>query len=110
MAVARSCFLTSPKRAENFDLIITDDSPDLRLDSTIWPLVECRIRPAGAGYEDRRNQVQIEVSDSVYRGALFQELMRRTSKGGWFVDRSFRDPNTIKAAGFLANLAARQTP
>ena len=94
----------------DFDLIITDDSPDLRLDSTLWPLVECRIRPAGAGYEDRRNQVQIEVSNSVYRGALFQELMRRTSKGGWFVDRSFRDPNTIKAAGFLANLAARQTP
>jgi hypothetical protein len=93
----------------DFDLILTDDSPDLRLDSTLWQFVECRIRPAGAGYEDRRDQVQIEVSHSVYRGALFQELMRRTSKAGWYVDRSFRDPNTLKAAAFLANLAAGQT-
>jgi hypothetical protein len=93
----------------DFDLILTDDSPDLRLDSTLWPFVECRIRPSGVGYEDRRDQVQIELSDSVYRGPLFQELMRRTSKGGWYVDRSFRDPNTLKAAAFLANLAAGNT-
>ncbi|PDQ20096.1 hypothetical protein CN311_16000 [Mesorhizobium sanjuanii] len=92
----------------DFDLILTDDSPDLRLDPTLWPLVECRIRPAGTGYEDRRDQVQIEVSSNVFRGALFQELMRRTSKGGWYIDRSFRDANTQKAAAFLANLAAGQ--
>jgi len=48
------------------------------------------------------------VSDNVYRAGLFQELMRRTPKGGWFVDRSFRDMNTQKAAAFLANLAAGQ--
>ena len=94
----------------DFDLILHDDSPDLRLNPGLWPLIECRIRPKGPGYEDRRDQVQVEVSDTVYRGSLFQDLMRTTANGGWFVDRSFKDTNTLRAAAFLANLAAGQTP
>lgn len=88
----------------DFDLILTDDSPDLRLNFGLWPLVRCQIRPAGPGYEDRLDFVQLQVSEQVFQGPVFQDLLRDTGPGGFCVDRAFWDVNTPKAAAFLANL------
>lgn len=90
----------------DFDLILTDDSPDLRLNFGLWPLVRCQIRPSGAGYEDRHDIVQIQVSEQVFQGPIFQDLLRDTPSGGFCIDRAFWDVNTPKAAAFLANLAS----
>ncbi len=89
----------------DFDLILTDDSPDLRLNFGLWPLVRCQIRYPGAGYEDRHDIVQIQVSEQVFQGPTFQDLLRDTPAGGFCIDRAFWDVNTPKAAAFLANLA-----
>jgi hypothetical protein len=88
----------------DFDLILSDDSPDLRLDPGLWPQLACRIRPPEQGWEDRRDLVQIQVDGNVFTGDVFQALLRNTLPGGWHVDRAFRDVNTGKAASFLANL------
>lgn len=90
----------------DFDLILTDDSPDLRLNFGLWPLVRCQIRPPSAGYEDRHDLVQIQVTEQVFQGAVFQDLLRDTAAGGFCIDRAFWDVNTPKAAAFLANLAS----
>jgi hypothetical protein len=90
----------------DFDLIVTNDSPDLRLNFGLWPLVRCQIRPSGAGYEDRHDIVQIQVSEQVFQGPIFQDLIRDTPAGGFCIDRAFWDVNTPKAAAFLANLAS----
>lgn len=89
----------------DFDLILTDDSPDLRLDPTTWPGLTCRIKPAGEDWEDRRDLLQVQVDGQVFSGNLFQQLLQRTGAGSWHLDRSFNDVNTAKAAAFLANLA-----
>jgi hypothetical protein len=88
----------------DFDLILTNDSPDLRLNFGLWPLVRCEIRPRGPGYEDRFDIVQVQVTEQVFQGAVFQDLLRDGGPGGFFVDRAFWDVNTPKAAAFLANL------
>lgn len=89
----------------DFDLIVTDDSPDLRLDPSLWPGLACRIRPPGEGFEDRRDLLQAQMVGTNFRGDLFQDLLRRTPSGGWYIDRGFSDVNSPKAAAFLANLA-----
>lgn len=94
----------------DFDLILHDDSPDLRLNPGLWSQIECRIRPKSAGYEERRDQLQVQVSDAVFRSPIFQDLMRTTSPGGWCVDGAFKDINAPRAVAFLANLAQGTAP
>ena len=91
----------------DFDLILTDDSPDLRLDPSVWPALACRIRPPGDGFEDRRNLLQVQMDGRVFHADLFQEVLRRTSTDGWHIDHAFNDVNSPKAAAFLTNLARR---
>lgn len=94
----------------DLDLILHDDSPDLRLNPGLWSQIECRIRQKSAGFEDRRDQLQVEVSDAVFRTAIFQDLMRTTSPGGWCVDSAFKDINAPRAVAFLTNLAQGSAP
>lgn len=89
----------------DFDLILTDDSPDLRLDQTVWQHLACRIRPPGKGWEDRRDLLQVQVSGNVFKSDVFQSLLRRTGAADWYVDHGFSDVNTARVAGFLQNLA-----
>src|SRR3546814_3704151 len=39
----------------DFDLIVSDDSPDLRLNPRMWPTLACRIRPPDEGWEHQRH-------------------------------------------------------
>lgn len=91
----------------DFDLILTDDSPDLRLDPSLWPGLACRIRPPGDGFEDRRDLLQVQMERRVFHADLFQELLRRTPTDDWHIDHAFNDVNSPKAAAFLAHLARR---
>ena len=81
-------------------LIFTDNSPDLRLNPQIWPLLECKLR-----FGDVPGYAFIDLSASNFRSAFFEQMMRRTGEGPWFVDRSFVDFNTGRIAGFLKYLA-----
>ena len=94
----------------DLDLILSDDDPDLRLDPSVWPGLSCRIRPPGAGWEHRRDALQVEVSRAAFNGALLQSLLRRTGEGGWYVDKAFMDLNTARCAAFLNNLARGTNP
>ena len=88
-------------------LILTDDSPDLRLDPSIWSAFYCQIRTPDDGFRDRRDILQVQVWGQVYNAPTFQELKRRIGReeGAWYIDRSFNDVNSAKAAAFLVNLA-----
>src|SRR5262249_30069027 len=63
---------------DDFDLILTDDAPDLRLNPSLWPALRCRIKPPGEEFDHRRDFVQIQVETSIFQSELFQELIRRT--------------------------------
>lgn len=90
----------------DIDLILTDDTPDLRLDPALWRRLACQIRPADDAFRDRRDLLQVQVWGKVFEGPDFQALLRRIGKEpGWYIDRGFNDVNTAKAAAFLSNLA-----
>lgn len=89
----------------DFNLILTNDAPDLRLDPGMWAALRCQIRAPGEGFEHRRDLVQVSMKRSDFDGAVVQELLRITGDGGWFIDQCFGDVNTDKAARFLSGLA-----
>jgi len=94
----------------DFRLILTDDSPDLRLDPQSWNLVECRLKPPTDEDPLRPDVVKLLMDREVYDGDLFQQLLRDTAEGGWCLDRPFHDVNTEKAARFLRHLAGSVEP
>ena len=44
------------------------------------------------------------MSADVYEGAEFDRLLRECGDGGWYLDRTFKDFTTQRAADFLAYL------
>jgi hypothetical protein len=102
--VSQSCELGPGE----FNLILTNDSPDLRLNPAMWGAVGCQIRPPNDGYESRRDLVLAAVPRNVFNAPTMQELLRTTGNGGWYIDQRFGDVNTAKAAAFLGDLAGAQ--
>lgn len=92
----------------SFDLILTDDDPDLRLGPSNWPTVRCSILPPSDNYPHRPDRVAVRMDARVYRSAAFDALLRRTPPRGWFIDEAFGDVNTARAVAFLSNLARAQ--
>jgi hypothetical protein len=90
----------------DFMLILTGDDPDLRLDPTNWPAVQCRILPQRNEFVGRTDLIMVQVNAGVFNGAVFQELLRRTPVDGWCLDRAFNDVNSARAARFLSHLSA----
>jgi hypothetical protein len=93
--------------SSNFDLILTSDNPDLRLNPPLWPLFEVRIAPESPDFANS-GMLLVDVPADVYQGDDFQRLLRETGERGWFLDRTFKDFTTDRAAGFMALLA--ETP
>jgi hypothetical protein len=91
----------------NFDLILTDDNPDIRLNPPLWPLFEVRIAPERPDFANS-GTLLVDVGADVYQGEDFQRLLRETGERGWFLDRTFKDFTTDRSAGFMAFLA--ETP
>ena len=89
----------------SFNLILTDDDPDLRLGPGNWPTVRCSILPPSDNYPDRPDRVAVRMDARIYQSAAFDALLRRTATDGWFIDQAFGDVNSARAAAFLSNLA-----
>jgi hypothetical protein len=89
--------------SSNFDLILTDDDPDLRLNPQLWPLFEVRIAPERPDFA-ASGTLLVDVAADVFEGDDFQRLLRETGENGWFLDRTFKDFTTDRAAGFMAFL------
>ena len=92
----------------NFDLILTDDDPDIRLNPQLWPLFEVRIAPERPEFASA-GTLLVDVAADVFQGDNFQRLLRETGERGWFLDRTFKDFTTDRAAGFMAFLAGDST-
>lgn len=90
----------------DFYLILTNDSPDLRLDPGMWSALRCQIEKPGEGFEHRRDLLLVSMPRSVFQSQVVQDLISNTGEGGWYVDGAFGDVNTDKAARFLRDLAA----
>ena len=93
----------------NFDLILTDDDADVRLNPALWDAAACRIVEPdphrGAG------RLLVTVDDAVWDGPVLAPMRARSGEGSlWFIDRVFRDVNTARAAGYLRFLSARTDP
>ncbi|MCA3757232.1 MAG: hypothetical protein IM669_06865 [Phenylobacterium sp.] len=89
-----------------FNLILTQDEADLRLDPRAWPAVSCRIQPPGQGYETRRELLSVSMNRAMFNGPVMQELLRNPEPRLWHIDQAFGDLSTAKAVAFLTDLVS----
>jgi hypothetical protein len=89
--------------SSNFDLILTDDNPDIRLNPQLWPLFEVRIAPERPDFATS-GTLLVNVAADVFETGDFQRLLRETGAGDWFLDRTYKDFTTARAASFMAFL------
>jgi hypothetical protein len=105
-------FKVPPKSREaelgpgDFNLILSNDSPDLRLDPTAWSDIHCQIQPPGDGFENRRDLLLVSMPRTAFVSQTMQQLIATTGENGWFIDQAFGDVNTEKAARFIRDLAS----
>src|SRR3546814_8576759 len=83
----------------DFDLIVSDDSPDLRLNPRMWPTLACRIRPPDEGWEHQRNLLQVQMDGNVFGDAIVQTLLPSTGPAFWYTDRAFNDRSEKRRVG-----------
>lgn len=93
----------------DFALILHDDDPGIRLDPTMWNSFLCTVESEAAQVRNR-GEVQVRVRKRVYDGHRFQALLGRQSPGGWFIDRSYSNPNFKRSSAFLAYLSEGLEP
>jgi len=93
-----------------FNLILTDDDPDLRLDPTAWGSIGCRFEPPRPGFEDRTDQIRVSMAENDFLAPVFRTMFARSlTESVWCLDAAFGDINGPRAAQFLVDLArARQ--
>ncbi len=90
----------------SFNLILTDDDPDLRLDPTTWGAIACRFEPPSPGFEDRVDQIRVSMADSDFTSAPFRPMFDRSGdQAAWCLDQAFGDTNGPRATQFLVDLA-----
>lgn len=89
---------------DDIGVILTDDSPDLRLNMKNWPALEVRFQ-YGEGAV-----LFVNMSDKQYASPPIQRLLRNTGDGGWCLDKTFRDINGPRVRSFLQQLSATDQP
>jgi hypothetical protein len=90
----------------NFDLILTNDDPDIRLNPQLWSLFHAQIAPEKPEYGS--GTVLINMRAGVYEGAEFQRLLRKAKdKGGWFLDQTYKNFTSERASDFLSYLGGQ---
>ena len=86
----------------SFGLIVTNGAYEVLLDPTAWPRFGCSVN----GRRSTSSRIVIEMRKSDFDGLEFQAMMRRSlGSPDWCIDTSFKDPNTVRIAGFLQHLA-----
>jgi hypothetical protein len=94
-----------------FNLILTDDDPDLRLDPSNWGALACRIEPPAAGFEERTNQVRVSLAEADFTGPVFRPVFARAqTEAVWCLDQGYADINGPRAARFLNDMARGARP
>lgn len=93
----------------DFGLILHDDDPAIRLDPSMWASFACSVDSDGL-HVRRRGEIRLRVRRRVYDGHRFQALLGRQSPGGWFIDRSYSNPNFKRSSAFLAYLSEGLEP
>jgi hypothetical protein len=88
--------------SNDLDLILTNDDPDVRLNPQVWGLYSTRMAPEDDSYSTATLLLQMDAS--VFNGAAFQGLLQNSRDHGWFLDKTFRDFTSQRAANFLAYL------
>jgi hypothetical protein len=90
----------------SFNLILTDDDPDLRLDPTSWGAIAARFERPSPGFEDRLDQIRVSMADADFTSAPFRPMFDRSGdQPSWCLDQAFGDANGPRAAQFLVDLA-----
>ena len=89
----------------NLDLILTDDNPDIRLNPPLWPCFEVRIAREKPEYGQAT--LLVNVAAEVYEGSEFDRLLRESGDNSWYLDRTFKDFTTQRAADFIAFLGGQ---
>jgi hypothetical protein len=94
----------------SFNLILTDDDPDLRLDPTAWGAVTARFERPSPGFEDRLDQIRVSLADADFTNGPFRQMFDRSGdQAAWCLDQAFGDVNGPRAAQFLVDLARART-
>lgn len=88
--------------SRNLDLILTDDSPNLRLNIGMWNTVKCRVIPERASSSPRYNEVRVAMNRRLFDDVTVQNMIRAGNP--WFIDKSFVDFTSARAAAFLSDL------
>ncbi|UKJ75442.1 hypothetical protein [Azospirillum brasilense] len=93
----------SDLKAGDFDLILTDDDPDIRLSPAAWSDCRVSIEPRHPGRSDEL--LTLSMSSKAFESERFQRMLHRSrERPTWHVDRCFRDVNTPRAAAFIKSL------
>lgn len=81
-------------------VVLTDNNYEILLDPSSWSGAACNILSID------RDKVVIRLRSSVFQGAPFQEMWRRShsAKEGWCLDEVVRDVNTQRIESFLRHL------
>jgi hypothetical protein len=107
-------FNVPPESRENeltyndLDLILTNDDPDVRLNPQMWGLYSTRMAPEDERYSTATMLLQMDAA--IFNGAAFQGLLQNSRDHGWFLDKTFRDFTSQRAANFLAYLGKTTSP
>jgi hypothetical protein len=94
--------------SKDLDLILTNDDPDVRLDPQMWQFFSARVTPEDNNYSTATLLLQMDAS--VFNGLAVQRLLQDSRDGGWFLDKTFRDFTSQRAADFLAYLGETTSP
>jgi hypothetical protein len=85
--------------SSDFDLILTDDDPDLRLNPQFWPSFQVKIAPERPEYGQQT--LLLNINANVYKSQEFKQLLRETGDKGWFLDQTYKNFTADRAASFL---------
>lgn len=84
-------------------LILSDDSPDIRLNYQRWRDFSVDLPPPRD--ENSVETLFVSVLPSVFDGPAFQQLLQKN--GAWFLDKTYRDLNAPRVLNFLSFLAGK---
>ncbi len=88
----------------SFGVVLSDGSPEMLLDPRRWgDLAVTLLDPRPA---DDADIVRVRMWENVFQGGTMQRMARTLDGTGWWLDQTFVDVNSAKAAGYLSYLAA----
>jgi hypothetical protein len=91
-----------------FGVVLSDGSPEMLLDPRRWgDLAVTLLDPRAA---DDPDIVRVRMRETVFLGDAMQRTARALDGSGWWLDQTFVDMNSAKAAGYLSYLAEEANP